>query len=358
MKWLQEVWSIRKLLDLYEGKKINLAPEYQRNAIWTASAQKSLLDTILAPQPIPNFFLLEKEDGLFEMVDGQQRARAIINFAKGHLTATGGRKINGGDDPEFYLYPLNITKINELCQSESIEKFYALVNSSGLRLNTPELRKAEFFETRYLELCTELASAKAFNSLNLFTEHTSKRMNDVELISELIALLHFGRSEKKIKVDALYESDITEREKESLKERFLQIVGLVVKFNEFKAIASTRYRQRADLYTLFDFISCNQNVDEKSFVSYYKILTFLAEGIRPTQEKCDPLRDYARNCVSQSNSLRARKERFEFMNLLFRNPIESPNQIQEKIISYLHLPGNLVQAANCWTIDTSEFEEV
>lgn len=358
MKWQQEIWSIRELLDLYEKKKINLAPEYQRNAIWTASAQKSLIDTISAPQPIPNFFMQEMEDGILDMVDGQQRARAIINFVRGNLTASAGRKFDKETCLQFLDYNINVIKITELEAGESIEKFYSLVNSSGLRLNTPELRKAKYFETKFLELCTEMASAESFKSLNLFSANTTKRMNDVELISELLALLHHGRSEKKTKVDDLYKSDITKEEKTILRTTFLSIVEILKGLNEYHPLNKTRYKQRNDLYTLIDFIADNQGVSLEGFIAYYKILIIISEGIRPTQEHCTPLKEYARNCVSQSNSSRARRERFEFMESLFRNQKPIANTDQEEIIQYYGLSPDLIIIDNCWTVDASELEEV
>ena len=72
----------QRLLKVYEEKRLDLSPPYQRNEVWTAKAQQKLLESILTGKPIPSFFLLKKADDSFEMIDGQQRARTIIGYWK------------------------------------------------------------------------------------------------------------------------------------------------------------------------------------------------------------------------------------------------------------------------------------
>ena len=69
-------WKVSELLKVYEEDRLDLSPPYQRNEVWTAKAQQKLLESILTGKPLPSFFLLEKDDKSFEMIDGQQRARA------------------------------------------------------------------------------------------------------------------------------------------------------------------------------------------------------------------------------------------------------------------------------------------
>lgn len=357
MQWKHEEWSIQKLVKLYEDEKINLSPEYQRNPIWTSKAQKILIDTILAPQPMPNFFLRYLANEKYEMVDGQQRARTIIGFLRGYITSSDGLsfdKLKKEDSDAVLEYPLNITLLTELEKDESIEMFYYLVNSSGLRLNTPEIRKAKYHETRFLALAQSLAASPAFSSLELFSHATVRRMNDVELVSELLALLKHGICEKKVNVERLYEKDIDEEEEHELRLAFDHVVGVLCSYNDVYPLSKTRYKQRADLYTVFDFINRHNNISTDAFSYYYNVLLAIAPHIRPSQEKCDPLREYAINCVSQSNSESARKERSQFFNELLRNSSSTANETQQSIIHYLNLQHDLVKVAGAWTISCSD----
>jgi len=78
MSFKTEVWNINELIELYNKENLNLNPPYQRNAIWSVQAQKLLVDTVKKQMPLPAFFLQDKGKGKFEMVDGQQRTRALL----------------------------------------------------------------------------------------------------------------------------------------------------------------------------------------------------------------------------------------------------------------------------------------
>ncbi len=356
MEWIHEEWSIKKLIELFDADKINLSPDYQRNPIWTTKAQRSLVDTILQPSPMPNFFLLRLDDGKYEMVDGQQRARTIIGFLRSQIPSSSGQTLNDiaadsdrGD--AVRNYPLNITVLTELGGEESIEMFYSLVNSSGLRLNIPEIRKAKYYDTRFLELANSLATSAGFSSLGLFGSGTISRMNDIELVSELLALLKCGIGEKKTDVDRLFDNDINQDEIDTLRQAFDHVVGILCHLNDHYPISKTRYKQRADLYTVFEFISSHADLTVAAFDRYYDVLLNIDPHIRPSQEKCDPLRDYARNCVSQSHTENARKERSSFLRELLRNDTSTANGSQTAIIRFLQLPADLVEIEGAWTLD-------
>jgi len=352
MEWKHEKWSIRKLVTVYDNGLLDLSPSYQRNPIWTAKSQRLLIDTILTPQPLPNFFIRKKEDDCYEMVDGQQRARTILAFRAGNISSTNKVHYTELENSDaFYDYPLNVTVITSLEESESIEEYYALVNSSGLRLNTPELRKAEHFDKRLFQLASRLADSDNFTSLDLFSKSTITRMNDVELVIELLTLIISGISEKKNKVDELFEQDITTEEAAAAERQFHLIVESLHKLNNHQSLTQTRFKQRADLYTLFDFISSNSEIGPETLKYYYQVLLTISDGISPSQKECDPLRDYARNCVSQSNSLNARENRRSFFKDLLQNPSQTPNEIQASIIDYYSLSSDLVVHENTWTID-------
>ncbi|NTV46448.1 MAG: DUF262 domain-containing protein, partial [Chlorobiales bacterium] len=163
MEFEYEEWTIERLSDLYNEDKLNLSPPYQRNEVWTKSAQRLLIDTITNHQPIPSFFIHKKDNNCFEMVDGQQRSRSMLLFLKKSdkpFTNSGGKTI--ADHPEFIKYPLSITLITKVSENENIESFYALVNKTGLRLNNPELFKAQYYDTKFLELIYEIVDDDEF----------------------------------------------------------------------------------------------------------------------------------------------------------------------------------------------------
>ena len=61
-------------------KLINTDPDYQRPPVWTKPQKQLLIDTILREYDIPKFYLNKRDDSHWDVVDGQQRLRAIWEF--------------------------------------------------------------------------------------------------------------------------------------------------------------------------------------------------------------------------------------------------------------------------------------
>ena len=71
---------------------LNLNPWYQRRSVWNDSQKSYLINTLFERKPIPTIYIrhtidLEKEKSIKEVVDGQQRIRAILSFYRGEITA-------------------------------------------------------------------------------------------------------------------------------------------------------------------------------------------------------------------------------------------------------------------------------
>jgi len=348
LRFTTEQWSISQLIQLYEGQRVNLSPHYQRNSIWSLPNQKSLIATIQKGNAIPNFFIRSLAGNKLEMVDGQQRSRSILGYWNGEFADHNRLIISPGlkSDPRnaaaiesFLSYRLSITLLDQSFTDKEVEDFYVLVNSSGMRLNRPELFKAEYYSTKFLKLATEVAGAPVFGTLSLFSEKSSDRMNDIDFVSELLAFLEFGFSDKKEKVDALYESDISDVQYRELKQRAESILTRLRELNAVVPINKTRFKQKGDFYTLFAFVANNPRLSELALASFYRIFLKLSPHIRPSQEECDPLMDYAVNCVTQSNSKKAREARNRLFAELFLNLENEPNATQAAIAEYLGLDG-------------------
>lgn len=347
MKFIVTKWTIKKLYSTFNSGKLNLSPPYQRNFIWSTEDQQTLIDSINKHIPIPNFFLLEQENNKFEMVDGQQRSRTIIGFINRTFKDFQGRLFSEESHPSFLNFTFPITIIQDI-EGESIEKFYALVNKTGIHLNKPEVRKADFYSTKLLTLVNEIAESKRFFSLRLFTDATLKRMNDKEFISELLVLIKDGHVDKKGHLDDYYKKDISDDLYEELKRKFNYVIDKIHHLNSIYPINKTRYKQRNDFYTLFDFILRYSPYDESELSYFYRLLVLIGSDIKPTQEDCEALKEYARNCVTQSNSKLARENRLKFFQLLLTNTTDKPNQIQNQIMKFYNFNEKKLKSLNSY----------
>jgi len=193
-----------------------------------------------------------------------------------------------------------------------------------------------------MKLANEMLSYQNFIELSLFTEATSKRMNDRDFIEELLGYLILGIKDKKKHIEKLFENDIDSDEYETLKIDFCAVIDIIKEFDTIEPIKKTRYKQRNDFYTLFSFVNENKGEDIDILKYQFRILLILAskdddgnQFIRPTNEDCDPFREYARNCVTQSNSKKARESRLVFFNLILKNKNYESNETLRDVLEYL-----------------------
>ena len=70
-----------QILDFVRKEKwINLRPEYQRRLVWDVGKRSLFIESLLLNVPIPPLFLYEWELGRYEVMDGQQRLNAVVDF--------------------------------------------------------------------------------------------------------------------------------------------------------------------------------------------------------------------------------------------------------------------------------------
>lgn len=349
MKFKFVNWPITKLINLYEHKKIDLNPPYQRNDIWTNISKRRLIDSIKVNYPLPLFFLYEKEEDNYEMVDGQQRTRAIYGYIKGYFKDLNNKPFDDKAKDIFDKYEISVCIIYDVTNYSLLSDFYYRVNKFGTKLNRPEILKAQYAETNIQELINSISDLDDFKNLNLFSERTLERMVDLDLIGEIIGLMEYGISEKKKAADELYKTDISKDKAEAIYLSFIEILNLFQKLNSIYPINKTRYKQRNDFYTLWNFIYENQNLSEDELSYFYKILVLIGEDIYPTNDECLPFMNYAYHCVTQSNSARAREQRLNFLKELFLNENEDPNETQIQILNYYKLELTDITKVGCHT---------
>lgn len=332
--------TIRDLLEFANTEKINLSPPYQRGFIWSLPDQKALIRTISKNYPLPNLFIRVLGDNKMEMVDGQQRSRTIIKFYKNEIKITSRDDIEILDEETFLNYVLQVAYIYEI-NDEKIREIYYFINKKGINLNDPERQQAYYNDTLFLKLAENLSNNQSLINLDLFSDKSINRFNDREFVQELIGYLYKfiedknnnvntgfeGIRDKKAYIEKeIFSNDINEGEYELLAKLFENIFNILTDWNNIYPINQTRYKQKSDFYTLFCFLNKHQNFSKDLLDYQYRILLFLNQKdkndnqfIRPTNEDCDALKKYAINCVSQSNSKKAREERLLFWESILLN---------------------------------------
>ena len=152
-----EQYRIHDFVAWNANKELILNPHFQRRSVWDPQARTLLIDSILRRMPVPKIYMRTKLDvrtkrSIREVVDGQQRLRAILAFANGDFALTrragefAGMRYEDLDDElqeEFLSYPLAVDSLVNATDTDVLEVF-ARLNSYTVTLVPAEKRHAKF----------------------------------------------------------------------------------------------------------------------------------------------------------------------------------------------------------------------
>ncbi|MEX0959198.1 MAG: DUF262 domain-containing protein [Burkholderiales bacterium] len=329
--WNSSPHPISDIRDWSETGRLELRPDFQRREVWSAPARIMLMDTILRDVPMPKIFLANsiKDGKTYRVViDGQQRMSAILDFLRDEFSLDapftgdekGKRFSELGQETQYRFLSYQID-FNEAMNptDEEVREVYARVNKYTVPLTKQELRRADF-PGDFLTVSEELAINDYFDRFGLFSAANRRRYADVEYVSELLAAMVDGIQEKKGTLDDFYIkfAKWDKREKKNIIERFskaLREIDLIFKGSE-RYISETRFRQKADFYTLFlvvdSFASEGLTVEGKDLRPLQDDLITLEENVRPESD-IEICSEYAIKCVSQANSASSRRWRHRFL---------------------------------------------
>src|SRR5215472_689001 len=84
--------SIGEWISIYEKGELDIHPEFQRFFRWSDRQKSRLIESVFLGIPIPQIFVAQRPDGIWDVVDGLQRLSTIYQFA-GVLKDENGEKL-------------------------------------------------------------------------------------------------------------------------------------------------------------------------------------------------------------------------------------------------------------------------
>lgn len=84
--------SIGEWISIDEKEELDIHPEFQRFFRWSPRQKSRLIESILLGIPIPQIFVAQRPDGVWDVVDGLQRLSTIYQFV-GILRDEDGKKL-------------------------------------------------------------------------------------------------------------------------------------------------------------------------------------------------------------------------------------------------------------------------
>jgi hypothetical protein len=189
--------SIIDLMGMIERKEILLRPSFQRNAVWDNKRASLLIESIWLNIPIPQIFVSVEEDGMWNVIDGQQRLTSLMRFFDNDFKLRGLEvlsELNGvnysslEDKPQRLLHGGNIRIVAIHEDSHPDIKFdvFMRINQGAIQLNAQELRNCLYRGNLNDALHEMATNPQLLKILNLSKPHN--RFKDVEMILRYLAV--------------------------------------------------------------------------------------------------------------------------------------------------------------------------
>jgi hypothetical protein len=124
--------------------KLDIRPPYQREFVYDEKERNAVLDTLRKKFPLNVMYWAVREDGNYEVIDGQQRTISICQYVEGDFSIDGIGFYNLTNDKQDEI--LDYTLMVYFCSGEDSEKldWFETINIAGKVLTKQELRNAVY----------------------------------------------------------------------------------------------------------------------------------------------------------------------------------------------------------------------
>lgn len=271
---IARVYQINDFLQWHSSNKkgLVLSPKYQRGKVWNDKAKSYLMDSIIRNFPIPPIFIRQIVDSTTrqtyrEIIDGQQRIRAILEYlndgysiSKSHNKDFGGKLFSQLDEEvkdQILEYEIFVQIIAEKDESQIYDMF-ARLNSNNIPLNRQELRNAKYWgEFKVFVYEYSVNTRGLFIEKKTFEEKQIARMADIEFLSSIIIMLIEGViSETQTSIDLFYNKYNENFEyAELVQEKLDFLFGLTRDIFDYLGNTIYCFKRKAYLYTLLTFLN-------------------------------------------------------------------------------------------------------
>lgn len=72
--------SFNEIADMYKNDELIIKPDYQRMFRWDPEKQSRFIESLLLEMPIPPIYVVEVDNGVYELIDGLQRISTYLCF--------------------------------------------------------------------------------------------------------------------------------------------------------------------------------------------------------------------------------------------------------------------------------------
>ncbi|MCA3121406.1 MAG: DUF262 domain-containing protein [Rhodocyclaceae bacterium] len=259
-------YTAAEFLDWTSSKALVLSPKFQRRGVWQPAARSFFIDTLLRSMPVPPVYLRMTQSPLKnkvvrEVIDGQQRIAAVVRYLTDDFALSGvssaewkGKKfsqLTAEEQSRIRDYAFSAEVFSSLSDAEVLEIFSRL-NTYAVKLNDQELRNGKFFgQFKQTVYRLGLEHLEFWRAHGIFSERGIARMEEAELVSELLIAGMAGLQDKKKSIDAFYaEYEETFPKKNEAVSRFKAVLSQIAELMP-EPLNDTQFKRRPLFYTLY-----------------------------------------------------------------------------------------------------------
>ena len=126
------------------GGKLDVRPPYQREFVYGDKERMAVIDTVMQGFPLNVMYWAVRDDGTYEIIDGQQRTISICQYVKGDFAYMFRYFHNLTQDEQQKI--LDYKLMVYFCEGTDSEKlkWFETINIAGKELTKQELRNAVY----------------------------------------------------------------------------------------------------------------------------------------------------------------------------------------------------------------------
>lgn len=224
------------------GGKLDIRPPYQREFIYGEKERNAVIDTVTKDFPLNVMYWAVREDGNFEIIDGQQRTISICQYVNGDFSVDGLAIHNLPKDKKEQIlnYELSVYLCSGL-DSERLE-WFKTINIAGKVLTNQEMRNA-VYSGSWVSDAKRYFSKSTGAAYGLASDYLSGSANRQEYLETAI---------KWISEDDTIEDYMSKHQKDKNAEVLWEYFKDVIAWIEATFTKKRRFMQGVDWGTLYN----------------------------------------------------------------------------------------------------------
>jgi hypothetical protein len=319
---------IQDLVNLHNSNELDLNPWYQRRSVWTRPQKAYLINTLFEGKPIPSCYIrhyldIETEKSIKEIVDGQQRIRAILEYVADEFTArhpnhkkrVKHNELTPSERAGFKMTAISIGFLIGADDSDVIDIFGRL-NSVSKTLNSQEKRNAKF-SGEFKQFCLMQAAGRVqlWRDLGVFSANDIARMVEVQFVAELAQNMIDGLTDySSARLDKFYrDNDEAFPHREDLLRRMETVFEKIVEL-ESAAIRDTIFSRSPLFFTLcilLDSIKAKTTKAKLTAALYEVDRRFNSD--KPVNERSKLDAEFYIACTASTQRIKSRQIRDKYL---------------------------------------------